>query len=181
MRHFKALFVGLVVAINVGLSQAALVDLGNQTVKDEGTNLIWLKDWNLNGLNDYATSKSWAEALNFGGSNDWVLPTRQQLIDLAIAWAPLNSTNTPFINAIPNGGYWTTTVFVGDPSKQWDFAPPYGFSSQTPADLSLFAVAVRSGDTVNDVPEPETLALTLAALGALALVRPRRSGCKSLT
>ena len=32
-----------------GAAQAALVSLGDGTVKDTNTNLIWLQDWTVNG------------------------------------------------------------------------------------------------------------------------------------
>ena len=52
-RYVKALKTWVAAAAIVALSgaaQAALVSLGDGTVKDTNTNLIWLQDWNLNGL-----------------------------------------------------------------------------------------------------------------------------------
>lgn len=48
-----------------GTAQATLVNLGNGTVKDDVTNLIWLQNWNVNGMQTLATQKSWAENLDF--------------------------------------------------------------------------------------------------------------------
>ena len=118
-----------------------------------------------------------ADALSFAGSNDCALPTRAEFIALATAYAPLTPSNTPFVNVIANGGYWTSTVFTPGVS-QWDFTPPSGLSGQTPVNLGLFAVAVRSGSVVVPVPEPQTLALALSALGALVVAQRRRRSSK---
>ena len=40
-----------------GAAQAALVNLGDGTVKDTNTNLIWLQDWNVNGQQNWAAQK----------------------------------------------------------------------------------------------------------------------------
>jgi hypothetical protein len=40
----------------------------------------------------------------------------------------------------------------------------------------LYAVAVRLGDVAAPVPEPQTLALVLLALGATVVARRRRPG-----
>ena len=67
-----------------GAAQAALVSLGDGTVKDTNTNLIWLQDWNVNGRQNWATQNAWAETGldGFAGSNDWHLPSLQQYTDL---------------------------------------------------------------------------------------------------
>lgn len=170
MLNLKTLLGVLAISVSAGSAQAALVDLADGTVRDTGTDLIWLQDWNVNGLGDYAAQTAWAEGLVFAGSGDWILPDRAQLIALATAYAPLNTSNTPFTNVIQNGGYWTSTAFTPGVS-QWDFTPPFGFSGQTPVNLQLFAVAVRSSNVATQVPEPQTLALVLLALGATALAR----------
>ena len=47
--------VGLFLASATSTAKAALVDLGNGTVKDTTTNLIWLQSWNINARhNGYA-------------------------------------------------------------------------------------------------------------------------------
>ena len=53
-----------------GTAQAALVSLSDSTVKDTGTSLIWLQDWNINGIKNWADQKAWAEDLVFAGSTD---------------------------------------------------------------------------------------------------------------
>lgn len=52
-----------------GTAQATLVNLGNGTVKDTATNLIWLRDWNVNGQQNWSTQKAWADNLSFAGSD----------------------------------------------------------------------------------------------------------------
>lgn len=173
MFQLRFLIAVLGMALGAGSAHAALVDLGDGTVRDTDTNLIWLQDWNVNGLANFANQTAWAENLVFAGHSDWVLPDRAAFIALATAYAPLTPANTPFTNIVANGGYWTSTVAVPGVSA-WNFTPPWGFSAPDPVNGELFGVAVRSGNTTAGVPEPQTLALVLAALAGSALVRRRR-------
>jgi hypothetical protein len=43
-------------------------------VYDTATNLTWITDAGLGGLRSQADAMSWAEALSFGGFDDWQLP-----------------------------------------------------------------------------------------------------------
>ena len=77
--------------------------------------------------------------------------------------------------------YWSGTKYV--PTGQgWSFGANDGgqdpFDAE-PAGLTFYAVAVRAGDVpaavpTMSVPEPQTLALALLALGATVVVRRRR-------
>ena len=41
-----------------GAAQASLVSLGDGTVKDTTTNLIWLQNWNVNGPQNWVAQKA---------------------------------------------------------------------------------------------------------------------------
>jgi hypothetical protein len=159
-----------------GAAQAALVSLGDGTVEDTNTNLIWLQNWNVNGLNNWATQKAWAETTldGFAGSNDWRLPEIGEYAALFTAYGNLSQV-TAFMNVQPNA-YWSGTEFAPDPSLAWHFAPNDLGSQFTGGKFNaLRAVAVRPGDVTASVPEPQTLALALLALGAMVVARTRRS------
>jgi hypothetical protein len=47
---------------------------GGSMVYDTATNLTWLADAGLGGLRNQADAALWAEALSFGGFDDWRLP-----------------------------------------------------------------------------------------------------------
>jgi hypothetical protein len=77
--------------------------------------------------------------------------------------------------------YWSGTVYAPNTEGAWLFSAFDAF--QTPifkvsndnTPIALFAVAVRPGDVTASVPEPQTLALALLALGATVVARRRRS------
>lgn len=71
--------------------------------------------------------------------------------------------------------YWSSTELASSPGNFWYFG--MGGGSQSNEDMSnpLTAVAVRPGDVAASVPEPQTLALALLALGATVVARRRRS------
>ena len=157
-----------------GAAQAALVSLGDGTVKDTNTNLIWLQNWNVNGLAFWPTQKAWAETTldGFAGSDDWVLPTISQYGDLFTAYGSLRLV-PQFTNVQLTLGYWSGTEVAG--LNAWIFFPDNGGGGAVGQFNRVYAVAVRPGDVTASVPEPQTLALALFALGATVVARRRRS------
>jgi hypothetical protein len=81
----------------------------------------------------------------------------------------------PFLNE-QSDAYWSGTEYALSTDGAWLFATGYG--NQDGADKSnwFHAVAVRPGDVaaVSAVPEPETYALMLMGLAALAVAAKRR-------
>jgi hypothetical protein len=71
-------------------------------------------------------------------------------------------------------GYWSGTAFAPDPGSAWAFGTNVGYQGYGAKGDWLFAVAVRPGDVAASVPEPQTLALALLALGATVVARRRR-------
>jgi len=158
-----------------GAAQAALVPQSNGTVLDTNTNLIWLQDWQVNNtFQDWATQKAWAETTldGFAGSNDWRLPDIAEFVDLFTAYGDLTLSTLPFVDVQPSA-YWSGTEFSPGISA-WFFGPASGTNGNG-SELARFnAVAVRPGDVTASVPEPQTLALAILALGATVLARRRR-------
>jgi hypothetical protein len=73
------------------------------------------------------------------------------------------------------GGYWSGTAYAPDPaSYAWFFSTYYGSQSYLRQFHELYAWAVRPGDVVAAVPEPETYAMLLAGLGLLGVGAKRR-------
>lgn len=69
--------------------------------------------------------------------------------------------------------YWAETSY--SPVDAWAFGTGGGTQGTGGKDVLLYALAVRDGDVGLQVPEPQTLALSLLALGAAAAARTRRS------
>ena len=148
-----------------GAAQAALVSLGDGTVKDTTNKLIWLEDWNVNGSQDFATQQAWAAGLNFAGRSDWVLPNISDYTSLFAQLGDLNQVSE-FTN-VQAGRYWSDNLRA--------FRPDNGDVNPAGAGALFSAVAVRSGNVTVAVPEPQSLALALLALSAMGVARRRRS------
>lgn len=173
MKTLKTWAAAAAIVALTGTAQAALVNLGDGTVRDTNTNLIWLQDWNVNGAADWSTQKAWAETTldGFAGSNDWRLPEISEYAALLAAYGDLSAV-TNFKN-VQSAYYWSGTEFA--PGVPWGFFSALGLQLMFGPDGWLYAVAVRPGDVTASVPEPQTLALALLALGATVVARKRRS------
>jgi hypothetical protein len=135
---------------------------------DANLNLTWLRNWNRNGAMDWATAMDWAATLTVGAFGGWALPS---ISDYGTLFSEVG--NLSLFTNVQNGLYWSGTEFSPDISA-WVFYPAYGGQSVDLEDVLFFAVAVRPGDVAAAVPEPQTLALTLLALGAAVVTRRRR-------
>ena len=69
--------------------------------------------------------------------------------------------------------YWSGTAFPRIASSAWSFFAGAAVIPENQGS-SFFAVALRPGDVVAAVPEPQTYALMLMGLGALLLAQRRR-------
>ena len=70
--------------------------------------------------------------------------------------------------------YWSGTEYAPYPASAWLFSTIEGLQSTAGKSSALYAVAVRPGDVAAAVPEPQTLAMALLALGATVVARRRR-------
>lgn len=70
---------------------------------------------------------------------------------------------------------WSATEYAPNSFEAWVFAINRGDQFATQKPTGGYAVAVHAGDVANSVPEPQSLALALLALGAGALSRKRRA------
>ncbi len=82
--------------------------------------------------------------------------------------------NLALFSNVQSVDYWSGTEYAPDPNRAWNFRA-FGGNQGLDFHFPMFAVAVRPGDVTASVPEPNTLALALLALGATAVARRRRS------
>ncbi|MBK7460294.1 MAG: DUF1566 domain-containing protein [Betaproteobacteria bacterium] len=84
----------------------------------------------------------------------------------------LEKSNLALFNNVQASDYWTGLEYPPIPgTRAWKFQTQWGWQTFTNKSFELYALAVRPGD----VPEPQTLALALLALGATVVARRRRS------
>lgn len=99
------------------------IDNGNETITDEATGLMWMKDDNGdNGLN-WEEALTYAEDKEFAGYSDWRLPDAKELQSIVDYTRSPESSNSAAINALFNctkitnengeidyAYYWTNTT-----------------------------------------------------------------------
>jgi hypothetical protein len=82
--------------------------------------------------------------------------------------------NLALFSNVQSSVYWSGTEYAEDPKRAWTFGPGDGGQFNNYKSIALYAAAVRPGDVAASVPEPQTLALALLALGAGLLKTKRR-------
>jgi hypothetical protein len=138
--------------------------------------------WNASAASGSAQALAAAAGFNVTGLTGWVLPTgnaqrapgaENQYLSI---WNSVGSTlaglSGQFDGAV-NYNYWSGTEFAPNPTGAWSFYTNLAHQDYDYKLNPLHAVAVRPGD-VAAVPEPETGAMMLVALGAFATLVRRR-------
>jgi Protein of unknown function (DUF1566)/PEP-CTERM motif len=153
------------------------------------------------GRMNWSTANSWANNLVYGGFDDWRLPTALNA-DGSGPCGPAfdctgsemghmfytnwgasagrlfatgtNAANLALFSNVQSNYYWSGTEYAPDPGLAWYFNTDFGDQSFGGKINALYAVAVRPGDVVAVVPEPNAYALMLMGLGALMVVARRR-------
>ena len=167
------------VVLVAGAAEAALIRIDAFEVLDSKTGLVWLYDWGAAGTSDWQSQVNWAQSLTVGGVQvgSWALPSLDQYIAIFVnAGQSRFGLEENFLNVAPTNLFFTSTVVEGSDSAnaRWVFYAAGGYGSQGGINDRFGAVAVRPGDVVAPVPEPQTLALALLALGGLAAARRRK-------
>lgn len=141
-----------------------LEDMGDGTVADHLTGLIWLQDLNCRdtvagvprtyGRLDWANALTWSNGLGDGacslsdGSNagDWRLPNRKELmslLDRSQFYLALPAGH-PFLNGDWGDSYWTSTTYADDPRYAWLINLRNGVLVNDSKIYSHYVVPVRS-------------------------------------
>jgi hypothetical protein len=144
-------------------------DLGNGTILDRNTLLIWEKkdDNDVDPLHDKDTTYTWDNAFavhvaglnaaNFAGRDDWRLPNVKELRSI-IDHEAFNPAVDPVFNTACSSGctvlncsctatpdYWSSSTFAKVPTSAWDVSFTVGASDGEDKGDSRFVRAVRGG------------------------------------
>jgi hypothetical protein len=155
----------LTLAVSAGSAQAALTDLGDGTVLDTNTNIVWLKNWDLVGNNNGSQLMNDIAALVTAGHSTWIMPSSQDFVQL-------------WLNA--GGSYAAVQAnFVGVDNENWTsggdrFVMSTGLYNRLRGHEHYSSGARLDQLYVAAVPEPQSLALVLLALGGAGLATRRR-------
>ena len=197
-------------------SHAGLIDRGNGMIYDDVTNLTWLQDANYArtsnyqgrgvdayGRMDWAAAMRWASNLEFGGYDDWRLPTTLPAITgfsitsselgymyfvnlqnkavyanglYNVLGAGLKNTG-PFMFANRDTAYWTSTNAPGTFQEDaFILHTTLGLQAGSDKIRNTSDVwAVREGDIAATIPEPSTSVLFLLSLGILLRLRSTKT------
>ncbi len=135
------------------------IDNDDGTVTDFRTNLIWLKNANCYGYDNWSNAMSFAAGLNSGecglsdgsSAGDWRLATKEDLqgigTDPPTTWGTGYSSDawimpgSPFVSIIDNG-FWSSTEYGTD--SAWHLRMGNGFSYPDSKTYSLYMWPVRS-------------------------------------
>jgi hypothetical protein len=133
-------------------------------VRDNVTGLIWENKADDGSIHDKDDSYTWDDAQddfidalnsqNFGGHNDWCLPTVKELpsiIDRDRYYPSINTTY--FSNTGSFYGYWSSTTFASNPSSAWavDFGVGLvGYGKKSDGRIQVRAVRGGQDGTLNN-------------------------------
>jgi hypothetical protein len=102
------------------------VDLGDGTIVDKLTGLMWTKDANLAGFKTWQEALDYVASMNSGnienfGYTDWRLPNINELESLIDAdqCSPALPKGDPFNNVQSYTNYWSSTTYAGHTSHAW--------------------------------------------------------------
>ncbi|MCK5716800.1 MAG: DUF1566 domain-containing protein [Thiomargarita sp.] len=142
-------------------SQSRYTDHGNGTIIDNRTQLIWLKDANCFGLQDWDSAQKYIHTLADGqyglcdGSKlgSWRLPTKTEwiaMMDTQYTWPALSNglgtakwTNCDIFEDVQASWYWSSSTLSFAPSYIWYANLFYGKLFNTTKNFTRFVWPVR--------------------------------------
>ena len=136
--------------IGVASPNPRFTDMGDGTVTDNLTGLMWAKDANMAGSMNWIYAITYATNLALGTScggprTDWRLPNRNELNSLIDVsnFVPALPSGHPFFN-VQSSNYWSsTTLAYYNDSYAWDVHMIYGYVSSTSKTYDYYVWPVR--------------------------------------
>ena len=104
-------------------------DNGDGTVTDNKTGLMWSKDDVSEERLTWAKAVKACAALRLGSHDDWVVPSREQLLTLVDDTRHSPAIDSSAFPSCKSEWYWTSTPYAPSPSGYaWGVSFSYGYS-----------------------------------------------------
>jgi|GEM_PF-5512599 len=124
-------------------------------VKDNVTGLIWENKTTDSSIHDASKTYNWADAqnvfiaqlnaLNFGGHNDWRLPTREELRSIVKYSLSSPAITTEYFPNTKSNNYWSSSTGANSTSYAWNVYFLNGSDNNYNKSGSYYVRAVRGG------------------------------------
>ena len=128
---------------------AAAAERDRWMYTDPQTGLMWPRNGNIAGKEmTWSDAMSWAKNLNYGGYNDWRLPTKEEFEAFSKRGGnkPSEWYNANGFNAVQSSYYWSATTYANDADFAWIVSVGSGVvGSYDKAYNSFYVWPVRSG------------------------------------
>ena len=123
------IYAGVAMALAVSADARAgappghFTDLGDGTVKDNATSLVWQRDLADGGGKTWAAAKTYCQGLSLGGGG-WRLPNVKELQTLGDDSTYNPTIDVTYFPSTPSTYFWSSSVSALDNSSAWvvDFA-----------------------------------------------------------
>jgi len=163
--RYKILWVAILFHVLFACGQAMAIgpytDLGDGTVTDAGTGLMWMQetaDINADGNIDdndkviWINALSYCENLTLGNHSDWRLPDIQELRSL-VDYNRYDPVTDPFFSSVPFR-YWSATTVASNTEEAWGILFKDGSDVWSNKSVPCYVRCVRSGlyGEFRDVP-----------------------------
>ena len=115
---------------------------------DSSTGLMWARNGNISDdTMNWSDAMSWAKNLNYGGYNDWRLPTKEELESFSQRGGnrPSKWFNANGFDAVQSAYYWSGSNFASSTDSACFVGMDYGYVSSCYKYRSLYVWPVRSG------------------------------------
>ncbi len=89
-----------------------------EIIKDENTNLYWQRKLRSSTDCTWEEAKNYCNSLNYGGYNDWRLPSRNELATIINYKESELTINKEFFD-FPSKSFWTSTFLANSMSNVW--------------------------------------------------------------
>jgi cysteine-rich repeat protein len=97
---------------------ASLTDLGNGTVKDNVTGLVWQKALDASSYT-WQNAKTYCDNLVLAGCSDWRLPSRMELLSIVDRTKVNPAIDTSKFPGTPGYYFWSSSPVAGNASVAW--------------------------------------------------------------